>query len=404
MTAQAQRPAAVAVPRTKTDVAVVGGGPVGVFLAVLLAQAGVSVQVLEQRRERWAHSRAIGIHPPSLEALAGAGVAEMVTGEGVQIRRGEARSSGRYVAALDFAAASERFPYVLTLPQLRTEALLEARLKELDPGALVRGVRITELHDDGGRVRIGGVRTGASDRSEESGESGDIGMSAQIVVAADGARSGVRQLLGTPCRTRALRDTYLMGDFIDSTGDGSTAVLYLESGGIVESFPLPGGIRRWVAHTDQLLATATAADLAAMVGERTGVSPDPASNTMLSAFAVRTGLVRDLVRGRTVLIGDAAHEVSPIGGQGMNLGWLDAAALAPIITASLDGHDVGASLAVYERQRLRAARVASAQAQLNMALGRPLAPALLAARNAGLARVLRSPAAGNLVARRFTMQ
>ncbi|WP_307859418.1 FAD-dependent oxidoreductase [Arthrobacter sunyaminii] len=409
VTAQAQRPAAVAVPRTETDVAVVGGGPVGVFLAVLLAQAGASVQVLEQRRERSAHSRAIGIHPPSLEALAGAGVAEMVTGEGVQIRRGEARSSGRHVAALDFAAASERFPYVLTLPQLRTEALLEARLKELDPGALVRGVRVTELHDDGGRVRIGGVRTGAvrtgaSDRSEESGESGDVGMSAQIVVAADGARSGVRQLLGTPCRTRALRDTYLMGDFIDSTGDGSTAVLYLESGGIVESFPLPGGIRRWVAHTDQLLGTATAADLAAMVGERTGVSPDPASNTMLSAFAVRTGLVRNLVRGRTVLIGDAAHEVSPIGGQGMNLGWLDAAALAPIITASLDGHDVGASLAVYERQRLRAARVASAQAQLNMALGRPLAPALLAARNAGLARVLRSPAAGNLVARRFTMQ
>ncbi|MDN3482604.1 NAD(P)/FAD-dependent oxidoreductase [Arthrobacter sp. APC 3897] len=404
MTAQAQSPGAVGLPRPETDVAVVGGGPVGVFLAVLLAQAGVSVQVVEQRLERSAHSRAIGIHPPSLEALAGAGVAGKITGEGVQVRRGEARSSGRYVAALDFAAASERFPYVLTLPQLRTEAILEARLKELDSHALVRGVRVTQLHDDGGRVRISGVRTGVPGHSGAPGPSEDLELSARIVVAADGARSGVRRLLGTPCRTRALRDSYLMGDFADGTPDGSTAVLYLESGGIVESFPLPDGIRRWVAHTGQLLTGATAADLAAMVKERTGVSPDPASNTMLSAFAVRTGLVRDLVRGRTVLIGDAAHEVSPIGGQGMNLGWLDAAALAPIIAASVDGHDVGASLAAYERQRRRAARVASAQARLNMALGRPLDPALLAARNAGLARVLRSPAAGNLVARRFTMQ
>ncbi len=402
MTARLQSPAVVGVPRPETDVAVVGGGPVGVFLALLLAQAGASVQVLEQRLERSEHSRAIGIHPPSLEALASAGVADLITGEGVQVRRGEARSSGRHVAALDFAAASERFPYVLTLPQLRTEAILEERLRKLDPRALVRGVKVTQLHDDdGGRVRVSGVRISGSPGTDAAE---DFAVSARIIVAADGARSGLRQLLGTPCRTRALPDTYLMGDFADGTTDGSTAVLYLESGGIVESFPLPGGIRRWVAHTDQLMSAATAADLARMVGQRTGVTPDPASNTMLSAFAVRTGLVRDMVRGRTVLIGDAAHEVSPIGGQGMNLGWLDAAALAPIITASLGGDNVGAALAGYERERRRAARVASVQAQVNMALGRPLAPRLLATRNAGLARILRSPAAGNLVARRFTMQ
>ena len=392
-------PPAVA-PRPVTDVAVVGGGPVGVFLAVLLAQAGVSVQVLEQRQERSAHSRAIGIHPPALEALAAAGVAKAMSSEGVQIRRGEARSSGRPVAAVDFSAASARFPYVLTLPQLRTEAILEARLLELDPHALVRGAKVDGLHDDGGRVLL----SGTAGRAGEPGTGTAFEASARITVAADGARSPVRRLLGTPCRTRELPDTYLMGDFQDSTGDGPVGVLYLESGGIVESFPLPGGVRRWVAHTDSLLAGATAGDLAALVAERTGACPDPASNTMLSAFSVRTGLARDLVRGRTVLIGDAAHEVSPIGGQGMNLGWLDAAALAPIIVGSLRGDDVGAALADFGRSRRRAAVVASLQAQLNMVLGRPLAPPLLAARNAGLSALFRVPAAGNLVARRFTMQ
>ena len=409
MTALPERPAVV-VPSTEPDVVVVGGGPVGVFLAVLLAQAGVSVQVLEQRLERSAHSRAIGIHPPALQALAAAGVAKAISSEGVQIRRGEARSGGQPVATVDFSAASQRFPYVLTLPQVRTEAILEARLNELDPGALVRGVKITELHDGGGRVLLSGTasreaNTGPSSPAHyEASRPEEFAGSARIVVAADGARSGLRQLLGIPCRTRTLPDTYLMGDFADSTGDGAVGVLYLETDGIVESFPLPGGVRRWVAHTDQLLPAATAADLAHMIGDRTGIRPDPGTNTMLSAFSVRTGLARELVRGRTVLIGDAAHEVSPIGGQGMNLGWLDAAALAPIIAASLRGEDVGAALAGFARGRRRAAVVASAQAQLNMALGRPLAPRALATRNAGLARILRSPAAGNWVARRFTMQ
>ncbi|WP_329609421.1 FAD-dependent oxidoreductase [Arthrobacter sp. ATA002] len=327
--------------------------------------------------------------------MASAGVAEAISGEGVQIRRGEARSNGRPVAAVDFSAASARFPYVLTLPQLRTEAILETRLRDLDPHALVRGAKVDSLHDDGGRVRLHGTAGPAGQEFETS---------ARITVAADGARSPLRRLLGTPCRTRDLPDTYLMGDFADTTGDGPVGVLYLESGGIVESFPLPGGIRRWVAHTDTLLSGATAEDLSALVFERTGVRPDPRSNTMLSAFSVRTGLARDLVRGRTVLIGDAAHEVSPIGGQGMNLGWLDAAALAPIIGASLDGHDVGAALAAFGRDRRRAAGVASLQAQLNMALGRPLPPRLLAVRNAGLSGLFRVPAVGHLVARRFTMQ
>ena len=406
MTAAPRPGTAVVVPRPAVDVAVVGGGPVGLFLAVLLAQAGVGVQVLEQRLTRSLHSRAIGIHPPALEVLAAAGIADTMSGEGVRIRRGEARSGGRRVAVIDFSAASLRFPYVLTLPQLRTEALLEARLRALDPHALVRGARVAELHDDGGRVRLQGVAGGDGLGDDAAG--GDAGsgfeVSARIVVAADGARSGLRTLLGTPCRTRTLPDTYLMGDFTDGTGDGAVGVLYLESGGIVESFPLPGGIRRWVAHTGALQSGATAEDLSRLVARRTGVRPDPGTNTMLSAFSVRTGLPRQLVRGRTVLIGDAAHEVSPIGGQGMNLGWLDAATLAPIITASLDGADVGTALADFARTRRRSAVVASLQAQLNMALGRPLPPRVLTARNAGLARLLAVPGAADLVARRFTMQ
>jgi 2-polyprenyl-6-methoxyphenol hydroxylase-like FAD-dependent oxidoreductase len=103
-----------------------------------------------------------------------------------------------------------------------------------------------------------------------------------------------------------------------------------------------------------------------------------------------------------VLIGDAAHEVSPIGGQGMTLGWVDAAELAPLLTAAVRGADVG--LAAFDRRRRRAAAVASAQARLNMALGRPLPAPLMRARNRVLAGLFRSRTLSDAVARRFTMQ
>ena len=382
-----------ALPRRSADVVVVGGGPVGAYLAILLLQAGITVQVLEQRTRRSMHSRAIGVHPPALESLDRAGIADAMAREGVQITRGEARSAGRTVARLDFAAASARYPFVLTLPQLRTEQLLEERLRALDPTALVRGAQVLSFTDTGRSVSVRGTAGGR-----------DFETEAALMVAADGARSAVRADLGTRWRSRQLPDTYLMGDFPDDTEDGPLGVLYLEPEGIVESFPLPGGLRRWVAHTDSLQRNPAAELLADMVFRRTGHRLEAAANSMLSAFDVRVGRAQRLVSGRTVLVGDAAHQISPIGGQGMNLGWLDAAAVAPLIGAALEGVPVGGKLRDFERQRRRDAVVASVQARTNMVLGRPLPAPVMAMRNAGLERLFRVPALGNAVARRFTMQ
>ncbi|MCC9206281.1 FAD-dependent oxidoreductase [Arthrobacter sp. zg-Y769] len=385
--------AARRVPRRCADVVVAGGGPVGMYLAILLLQEGVSVQVLEQRPDRSRHSRAIGVHPPALESLDRAGIAATMAREGVRITHGEARSAGRTVARLDFAAASGRYPFVLTLPQIRTEQLLEERLLALDPDALVRGARVDSFIDHGAAVRVNGT-----------GGGGPFTVEASLLVAADGARSPIRTALGTRWSARELPDTYLMGDFPDGTDDGTLGVLYLEPEGIVESFPLPGGLRRWVVHTDALQQDPTPAGLAWLVRRRTGHRLDAAGNSMLSAFGVRIGRAHRLVSGRTVLIGDAAHQISPIGGQGMNLGWLDAAAVAPVIAASLHGNPVGTALRSFERRRRRDAVVASAQAQANMVLGRPLPAGAMALRNAGLERLFQFPALGGAVARRFTMQ
>ena len=366
------------------DVAIVGAGPVGLHLGALLLQAGLSVRILEQLPAPRPESRAIGIHPPALAALALAGVAAPVLAEGVHITAGTARSGGSEVGRVAFD------PPVLTLKQVRTEAILARRVSQLDPGALVRGFCLKTLHDGGTFLTLSA--------------SHGTHIQARLVVGADGARSAVRRLLGIATGGRDHPDTYLMGDFPDTGSDGATAVLHLEPGGIVESFPLPDGLRRWVAHTDSLLEGADAATLARIILARTGMSVDAGANSMLSAFGVRTRLARRMVQGRVALVGDAAHEISPIGGQGMNLGWLDAAALAPIVVDALAGRATGARLAGFERDRMGAARTAARQAQLNMVLGRAMPPSFLQWRNGVLGRIFTLPSAQNLVARRFTMQ
>ena len=110
-----------------------------------------------------------------------------------------------------------------------------------------------------------------------------------------------------------------------------------------------------------------------------------------------------MIHGRTALVGDAAHEISPIGGQGMNLGWLDAAELAPLLLSRLAHRDVARELQCFERLRRQAAARAVRQSEINMVLGRPLPRPLWQVRNRLIGYAAAVPAINAGVAARFTM-
>lgn len=355
-------------------VLIVGGGPTGLFLALSLRQLGIDCRVIEKKETRTQHSRSIGIHPPSLELFDRLGLTEPFLQEGILIRKGHAYLNQSRIGSVSFDSLPGRHQYVLSLPQSQTEAILEAACQEMDSSMVCRGVTLTsyETTQDGVRVHMQdaeGTDGVVSGHGAEGAEGATEVMTCDVLVGCDGKRSVVRELTGIEFDGSNYPDTYMMGDFEDTTPFGEDAMITLHQDGLVECFPLTKGRRRWVVKTAQYVDAPTEQELKEVVAHRTGYDLHQAPCTMISSFGVQHFIAETFAKGRVVLAGDAAHVVSPIGGQGMNLGWLDGEALAKALQAFLLTQDER-HLQDYSKRQRAVARQAGKRAEWNMRLGR----------------------------------
>lgn len=370
------------------DVTIVGAGPVGTLLAGELRRRGVEARVLERRPGVGDGTRAIGIHSPVLAALEPSGLTERLLAEAVRVGRGEARSRGRLLGTVRFDALAARFPFVATLPQTATEAALGADAPEPLRGARVMAVIPREQGVVVRAAHLGRV----------------IEFESGIVVVAGGG--GARDLVYRPGRVgvREHRDRYLMTDAAAAgRPDDEVAVVHLDPDGVLESFPMPGGLRRfvaWDAGGDE--APDARAERLRTALARRGEEAAAGAVRAATSFGVRRVVAPRLRNGRVLAIGDTAHEVSPIGGQGMNLGLLDAVTLAPLLAAWVrSGSAPDGELRRWEERRVRSARRAATMASVNTGLGRPL-PRTDGLRRAAVRAMLAGPS-GLLFARAYAM-
>ena len=381
-------------PAAEAEILIVGAGPVGLLLANLLGRAGIPTIVVEKRTGRGPGSRAIGITPTSLEILAELGLAPSFLARGVQVRRAAVHADAGLLARLELGEPKAAFPYILSLPQVDTETLLSEALARCSAVNLRTGLEAVGVRDEGAfaAVRAHGVA------GEESLLRG------RLLCACDGSGSPTAGYLGLRRRVRRFPVAFRMGDYADSSGLGEEAHLYFTRQGSVESFPVAGGLRRWIVQAIEGGQPEPSFEKVELqVRARTGHSLDPRDRVWASSFRPERSELERFRLGRVVFCGDAAHTMPPIGGQGMNTGFADARLLARVLERWLrEGAEPEGLLAIYGRYRRAGFRAAARRSRLFMGVGTLRAPGLRGLRNL-LVPVLTRPPFSRALAGHFTM-
>src|SRR5213076_1915147 len=340
------------------DVLVVGGGPVGACLGALLAGGAcggaraLSVAVLEPRppaplpADAALEARVVALSRASEHLLRSAGAWRGIAGprlsayERMRIWHESVARDSEAVLVFDADVGEPNLGYIVE-NRLLQGALLEAFTQaggHLEPASL-ESLEITA-------AGVGVV----TNRGR---------LATRLVVGADGASSRVRQAAGIAAEVAGYRQTAIIATVATARPHEATAWQRFMRDGTLAFLPLADGTSSivWSAD-DELAARLVAASDDAFIAEL-----DRASDLALGATRLRGARVsfplqrlnaQHYVVQRVALVGDAAHVVHPLAGQGVNLGLMDAAALAQLVlAAAAEGEDPGALsvLRAYERWR-----------------------------------------------------
>ncbi|MEU4253729.1 FAD-dependent monooxygenase [Amycolatopsis sp. NPDC026612] len=315
---------------------VVGAGPVGLWTAAELGIGGVRAVVLERSPERSPHSKALGVHPRTLEVLAMRGLEQQFLAEGVPMPRWH---FGMLETPLDLGVLDTAYPFLLAIPQVRTEELLEQHA--LESGAQVlRGHTVTGLTQDEHGVQL-----------QVSGPDGPYTRSARYVVGADGVGSAVRTSAGIAFQGT---ETTFYGHLGEVRVTSEPVRSAHNEHGAMLAVPLRDGRYRISGvdkQTSHRAGPLTLDDLREATIRVAGSDFGMHDPSWLSRFGDAAKLAERYRHGRVLLAGDAAHRHLPAGGVGLNVGVQDAMNLGWRLAAVARGDADPASLDEYHAER-----------------------------------------------------
>jgi 2-polyprenylphenol 6-hydroxylase len=347
---------------TMFDVLVVGGGAVGACAAALLVRgssadlAPLRVCLLEPKRPQQPASgspmdaRVVAVSRASERILESAGAWAHILGPRVAAyeRMRIWHESTSPAGALVFDAADVGEP---NLGYIVENRLLQATL-------------LDEFTAAGGHMEAAGLQALNVGSDVVTVDTTNGPLTARLVIGADGAKSAVRHAVGLTASTTGFNATAIVATVATGHSHDKTAWQRFMRTGTLAFLPLPDGTSSIVWSADNNIAT----DLVAMSPPEFETALNRASDLALGptrlvsdrmAFPLEKLSAHRYVTHRCALMGDAAHVVHPLAGQGVNLGLLDAAALAQgLLEARAEREDPGALRVLRQYERWRKSEVA----------------------------------------------
>ena len=382
----------------RTTCCVVGGGPAGAVLAYMLARKDIAVMLLESHQDFERDFRGDTLHPSILQIMDELGLAErLLQLPHTKMSELTAPTAHGLVKVADLRHLKTKFPFVAMMPQSRFLDFITTEARQLPSFRLVMGARVEELlEQDGG---VCGVRYRSKDGWRQ--------VQALLTVGADGRFSRVRKLSGLgdeAMRASAPMDVLWFRlprkaddahGFMGRFGPGHLLV-ELDRGEewqIAFLIPKDSYPHLHAAGIEALRSeiVKTAPELSDRVGLLTGWQ-------QVSLLSVEADRLRRWYKPGLLLIGDAAHIMSPAGGNGINYAIQDAVAAANILGAPLkSGHVTSDELARVQKRRERPTRII--QAIVNAVQENFVKEGLDPNKTIALPGIVTWPVAGDLLAR-----
>ena len=366
------------------DVVIVGAGLVGSSQALALHDAGLSVAVIEARPaatlpgdDSW-DNRIYAISPGSVRFLARLNVWQELPTERVTRIEAMAIFGDDGVARLDFNAYEAglgELAYIVENREL--QAQLMRKLHAANAIKLFCPAECTALD----------ISEAAAHLTLADGQT----LRANLIVAADGAHSWVRSQAGIAAHDKDYQQLGVVANFATELAHQGVAYQWFSAQGVLAYLPLPGNRISIVWSVQQALASELLQLPAADLCERVASAGKMQLGKLelisaASAFPLHLIEPEQLIKPRVALIGDAAHQVHPLAGQGVNLGLADARELAAVLM-NRGVREVGDRVLLRRYERARREEIFAMQLATDGLQGlfdQPQ-PLIAWARNAGLA-------------------
>lgn len=334
----------------ETTCCIAGAGPAGAVLALLLARKGVPVMLLEEHMDFDRDFRGDTVHPSVLEILDEIGLADRLLQikhtlvQGIPVQT----ATGTFTLA-DLRPLKTRFNYIAMIPQARFLEFITGEAKRYPNFTLVMGARVEKLIEEDGYVH--GVRYRGRDGWHE--------VRATLTVGADGRFSRLRKLAGfelvktsPPMDVLWFRLPRRQDEPEESTGrlaDGHILILLNRGDEWQVGYIIPkGGYQGIHAAGIEKLRQ----DIAQLLPDFADRVDSIKEWKQISVLSVESSRLRRWYRPGLLLIGDAAHVMSPVAGVGINYAIQDATVAANVLAADLKAGKLNTrNLARVQRQR-----------------------------------------------------